>query len=500
MFSTDSIPAELIADLDKFQQRWQDAAEPAVQTQLQSIADQSLIRQLSKAVVGSDFIAKHFIQTPGLLIGLLQNTELNLQQPLSRGAICSWVQKQITNTDNRQDDAALDKALRIARRDFMLRTVWRDLNRLASLQQTTRELSNFADACIAATLNFHYQKLTEKYGVPVSEGDGSEAHTVQPMLVLGMGKLGAFELNVSSDIDLIFAFPETGNTQGGTKSLGNLEFFIRLGQHLIKSLDAVTADGFVFRVDMRLRPYGQSGALVMNYDSLENYYQTQGREWERYAMIKARVVAATSDEVMQSCADVLLSDDKQFSLCTAKSSEKALYSLLQPFTYRKYLDYSAVDALRAMKQLITREVARKGLQADVKLGAGGIREVEFIVQVFQLIRGGRDQRLQERQLLNVLPLLVEDGCLPAGVDEQLATAYTFLRNTEHAIQGWQDKQTQQLPIDANNQLRLAWIMGFDSWSAFLAKLNRYREQVSQQFAAVISDPEEKSEDKDEHFN
>jgi glutamate-ammonia-ligase adenylyltransferase len=295
-----------------------------------------------------------------------------------------------------------------------------------------------------------------------------------------MGKLGACELNVSSDIDLIFTYPESGSTNHEFESrvISNQEFFIKLGQKLIKSLDTVTADGFVFRVDMRLRPHGQSGALVQNFAGLEDYYQTQGRDWERYAMIKARTVAAASSDSVDSIDYI-------------KRERKYLRTMLRPFTYRQYIDFSAIESLREMKGLIARQVQRKGMNLDVKLGEGGIREIEFVVQVFQLIRGGRDARLRKRQVMTLLPILEQEHYLPQGAGAALSEAYEFLRNTEHAIQGYQDRQTQALPTDELGQLRLAWAMGFESWNDFSAVLKRYRDTVNHEFKAVIADPENK---------
>jgi [glutamine synthetase] adenylyltransferase / [glutamine synthetase]-adenylyl-L-tyrosine phosphorylase len=255
------------------------------------------------------------------------------------------------------------------------------------------------------------------------------------------------------------------------KPISNQEFFIKLGQKLIKSLDTVTVDGFVFRVDMRLRPHGQSGALAMSFVGMEDYYQTQGREWERYAMIKARTVAMAGGE-QQTAA------------------RKLLGKMLQPFTYRQYIDFSAIESLREMKGLIARQVQRKGMNLDVKLGEGGIREVEFVVQVFQLIRGGRDAQLRKRKVPVLLPILEQENYLPPGAGAALLEAYIFLRNTEHAIQGYQDKQTQSLPVDPVNQLRLAWAMGFDRWERFFATLSGYRQRVNAEFKAVIAAPEE----------
>lgn len=437
--------------------------------------------QLAFVFAASEFVATSSIAHPSVLIELLASGDLFHALP-DEGYVA--FQAEVANLG---DDKALDVCLRRHRRREMMRIVWRDLTRSANLNatclyQTTGELSLFADTAVQLALDFHYRQLVQAHGIPTGKSSGDP----QVMLVLGMGKLGARELNVSSDIDLIFAYPESGETvidadapnAAKARTLSNQEFFIRLGQRLVKSLDASSVEGFVFRTDMRLRPYGQSGPLVMNFRSLEDYYQTQGREWERYAMIKARPVA------INSVHGEVLSD--------AVSAE--LREILRPFTYRHYIDFSVIESLRSMKELINREVKRKGIATDVKLGRGGIREIEFIVQAFQLIRGGRDERLRERRVLPLLELLTQERCLPEGVGAQLAEAYIFLRNAEHAIQGYQDKQTQALPIDNADKLRLAWVMGFDDWDAFNAQMQVHRDLVRAEFTAVVADPEEQESD------
>lgn len=368
----------------------------------------------------------------------------------------------------------LDKALRDFRNHAMVHIIWRDLHRTASLEDTTGALTSLAEITTQAALDYHYRVLAQKHGQP-EDKQGNP----QPMLVLGMGKLGAGELNLSSDIDLIFAFPNSGHTASSDKALSNQEFFSRLGKKVIQSLDTQTVDGFVFRVDMRLRPYGQSGALVSNFDALEDYYQTQGREWERYAMVKTRVIASSQSPN--------LSDQAQAQY------RRQLMTLLRQFTYRKYVDFSVIDALRGLKQMITQEVKRRRLENDVKLGPGGIREVEFIAQAFQLIRGGRDTQLQDNRLLVILPQLEELNCLPAGTAQGLADAYRFLRNSEHAIQAYRDEQTQKLPSTADGQLQLARAMGFEDWDSYFKQLNQHRDFVSNEFQQVIALPEEKQD-------
>ncbi len=461
--STDAVPAQFHEQIFRYGERLHERTTPEQRARLQGCLTKShdLQRQLLRAFAGSEFVARTCTSDPTLLLSLLDSGEFERLYTASGYAAelsaqvdaCSYVQ-------------ALDRVLRRYRNRAMVRIVWRDFNRLAPLEETLASMSALADTCVQQALGFHYRELAARWGQPV----GDESGLPQPLLVLGMGKLGAGELNVSSDIDLIFAYPESGETQGGGsgKSLSNQEFFVRLGQRLIKSLDAPTAEGFVFRVDMRLRPYGQSGALASSFSALENYYLTQGREWERYAMIKARVSAC--------------------SVPVGAAYAEELMAMLRPFTYRKYIDYSVIDALRSMKALINREVQRKGMSDDVKLGYGGIREVEFIVQVFQLIRGGRDPRLRERQLLTLLPLLEAEHYLPAGRARELAAAYRFLRNTEHAIQGYQDRQTQSLPVDRQDRSRLAWVMGYGDWEQFAAALKQHRDLVNSEFQAVVAMP------------
>lgn len=382
----------------------------------------------------------------------------------------------------------LFKALRIFRRRTQIHIIWRDLLRLAKTMDTTRMLSDMADVCITQGLNHVHAMLAEKHGQPIGKNSKKE----QRLLVLGMGKLGAHELNLSSDIDLIFAYPESGMTSGneqGRRELTNQEFFIKVGQKLIQALDNTTIDGFVFRTDMRLRPYGESGPLVMNFASIEEYFQDQGRDWERYAMVKARII--TSEGATATHAE-------------SNASGQELLSILRPFTYRQYVDYSAFESLRSMKSMINTEVRRRGLQANVKLGSGGIREIEFVVQAFQLIRGGQEKELQTRELLIVLGILEGEGYLPAEACVELRTAYLFLRDAEHVIQALNDEQTQLLPSaeyqqSSQAQIRMAFAMGFKDWPDFLIALNQQREKVSHHFAQIVaptkgaSDTEEKIE-------
>lgn len=413
--------------------------------------------QFARVTAASEFVIEQSVRDPLMLLSLVQSGELD--RPFAPGELCAQI---AAAADAAQTEDELGRALRRQRARHQVRIIWRDLTRQADLVQTCRDLSDMADASIDQAYQWLYSRHCQQFGTPTGRRSGLP----QQMVILGMGKLGAVELNLSSDIDLIFAYPEGGETVGVKRALDNQEFFIRLGQRLIKALDPMTVDGFVFRVDMRLRPYGSSGALVLSFNALEQYYQDQGRDWERYAMIKARVVAG--DQVAGA----------------------QLLDMLRPFVYRRYLDFSAIEALRTMKQLIQQEVRRKGMADNIKLGSGGIREVEFIAQAFQLIHGGRDLSLQQRPLLKVLSTLEGQAYLPPAVISELREGYEFLRYTEHAIQAIADRQTQMLPDGAQDQARIAFMLGFADWDAFHEKLMFWRGRVAWHFAQVIADPDE----------
>ena len=413
--------------------------------------------ELEQVLVGSDFATEQLQRHPELLVELLPDIDLSYETgELSKRVL------QVVEAVETED--VLMTALRRLRRREMLRIIWRDLNRLADLKETTRDLSDLADACCNQALKWLHQDLKKEFGTPVDQ-EGNE----QFLAVIAMGKHGAQELNLSSDIDLMFTFAEHGDTVGGRRTLANTEFFNRLGKRLIKVLDTQTAEGFVFRVDMRLRPFGASGPLVASFGAMEHYYQNQGRDWERYALIKARIVAGDIEAGNQ------------------------LLTSLRPFIYRRYIDYSAFESLRDMKAMIARENRIKGRENNIKLGAGGIREVEFIAQAFQLIRGGRDKALQQRELLNILPLLPDAVGMPSQVVTELTHAYVLLRNVEHAIQALEDKQTQELPSSDISRARIAWSVGRCSWAELELQLTSARADVSRHFADVVA-PVESADD------
>ncbi|WP_312968837.1 bifunctional [glutamate--ammonia ligase]-adenylyl-L-tyrosine phosphorylase/[glutamate--ammonia-ligase] adenylyltransferase [Acinetobacter gerneri] len=354
------------------------------------------------------------------------------------------------------DESMWMRLLRILRARLMFRWIWQDANQLTDVITLTRELSDFADACICAAKDFARIPLIVKHGEPIGYSGN-----LQDLIVIAMGKLGAQELNLSSDIDLIFAFDEQGETNG-RKCIDVQQFCILWGQKIIYLLEHITADGFVFRVDMRLRPWGDGSPLAISHIAFEKYLSQHGREWERYAWIKARVVSG---------------DERG----------EELLEMTRPFVFRKYVDYTAFEAMREMKAMIEREVARRNIADDIKLGAGGIREVEFIVQVFQLIYGGSKLELQDRQCLISLKHLGEVGLLDQQAVEDLEDAYLFLRRVEHAIQALNDQQTQSLPTEDDLRQRIVDTLGFDSWQNFLDVLNEKRTKVTFQFEHLIKE-------------
>lgn len=356
---------------------------------------------------------------------------------------------------NSEDD--LHRALRQFRNAQMANLARRDLLNQQSIETSIIAMSDLADALILAARDWLYHHLSQRYGTPAGP------HGPQSLLILGMGKLGGRELNFSSDIDLIFCYPTKGMTEGGRKQMENQQFFNKLAQKLIAALNTVTVDGQVFRVDMRLRPFGDSGPLVTHFAALEDYYQEQGRSWERFAMVKARVLGAESPYLAE------------------------LKNILRPFTFRRYLDFTTIDALRHMKGLITREIRRRGLTDNIKLGPGGIREVEFFAQSFQLIHGGREPALQQRGLHETLTALADLDIVEAGTIHTLYDHYQFLRKVEHTLQQFDDAQTQTLPDDEHQQAVLCQVMEFADYEAFYAELSQRMEEVHAQFNDLVEE-------------
>ena len=403
----------------------------------------------------SDFISHSCISDPALLPDLLESG--NLDRSYSPDRYRSVIADRVGCC---ADEETLHRKLRQTRRREMVRIAWRDLAGFADLDETMSDLSALAEQAISLALDHHCRWLSQKFGKPCAV-HGEPAS----MVVLGLGKLGGCELNYSSDVDLIFAYDHPGHTvpEPGQDSMDNQVYFIKLGQKIISALARVTADGFVFRTDMRLRPNGANGPLVLSCPALEHYYQTHGRDWERYALIKARQVAGENN------------------------AGREILGILKPFVYRKYLDFGAFDSIREMKSMIERELEQADSERNIKLGRGGIREVEFLIQSHQLIRGGRESLLQTPSLYTAMDSLQKLGVIDKQARSGLTAAYRFLRNTEHRLQMVQDRQTQMLPQSQDDRTRLAWSMGFDSWDHYIEQLDAYRNLVHNQFRMILDE-------------
>ena len=403
--------------------------------------------------LGSDWAVAWLSRNPEQATRLLDDAEH--QRAPTRQALAADLDAALAEVDcsDAAPDGPFGRALRDVRNRRMTGILLRDLSGVAGLEDTVRALSDLADVIIEASLARLQPVAEREWGVPPPI-----AGERQRLVVLAMGKLGARELNLSSDIDLIFAHRAPGVVAGG--EITAQEFFVRLGRRLIALLDTRTSRGFVFRVDMRLRPYGEAGPLVQHVDAMLDYYREQGRDWERYAMVKARVVSGEA------------------------ATRERLEAGLRPFVYRRYLDFGAFEALRKMKALIVAEVRRRKAEDDVKLGAGGIREVEFVAQVFQLVHGGHDPALRKRALLDVLPCIEQAGLLDTSDVQALAEAYRFLRDVEHRLQARTDAQTQRLPAAEVDRVRLAATFGL-SLPVFEETLARHRAGVRRIFDASV---------------
>ncbi|OBW91584.1 glutamine-synthetase adenylyltransferase [Gallibacterium genomosp. 3] len=434
------------------------------------------LKQIAIAIYFSDFVADTLHKYPNLF-------QQWLASPPQFSDCDNYQQRLREKLAGIIDETQLYQILRHFRHHEMAKLSFCQSLNLASVEQIFRQLSALAEAIIVVTKDWLYEKLCAELGTPMnSEGEA------QKLIILGMGKLGGRELNFSSDIDLIFTYPDHGETVGARRSIDNGQFFVRLGQRFIKALEQQTIDGFVYRVDMRLRPFGDAGALALSFASMEDYYQEQGRDWERYAMIKARIMGEDSNDI----------------------NHRYLNQLLRPFVYRRYIDFSAIQSLRDMKQKINAEVRRRGLVDNIKLGAGGIREIEFIVQVFQLIRGGREKSLQQRELLAILPKLVELDLLKQLEANHLSQAYLFLRRVENVLQAINDQQTQLLPTNEQDKQRLVeacraftyfnqqgQVVTLEypiyDWQSFYQILTQHQHNVREVFHHLIGSEDEKDE-------
>ncbi len=421
---------------------------------LKKLTQQRFFDQLPRILDYSDFIKRTLTSYPKQILELIESKDL--EQIYTDDYLFTKVQQ---STQRLADQTEFEQRLRQIRHVEMSRIVLREFAGVADIEESMRDLSLLADALLSISTERHLANLKERYGQPIGETNGQEAGFV----VFAMGKLGGNELNFSSDIDLIFAYSDSGQTNGN-RSISNNEFFMKLGQALINSLNHPTTEGIVYRVDMRLRPNGQSGPLAMSFAAMENYYQIHGREWERYAWIKARVVAG----------DQLLGEH--------------FLRQLRPFIYRKYLDYQVYESLEEMKAMINKEILQQGMQQNIKLGRGGIREIEFIAQSHQLVRGGREAELRTRSLKQALSSLAKGHKIETEISNQLYRAYLFLRTVEHRLQIKNDQQTHLLPDDLDQRRNIATTMSL-SLEDFEQKLNHHRDFVHAEFVKLHSNSE-----------
>lgn len=407
--------------------------------------DAGVAERIRRTLLASDFAFETWRNQPQLLS----------PQGLERLRAGSDAASRIDTVRMDADEAAYMQALRRFRHAEALRLVFRDVNGLDELPEILSATSILYEVLLGSALEWSERTFASRYGRARDE-DG----VLQQLVVIGFGKLGGSELNFSSDIDLVLAYPQGGESDGA-RALDNSEYFIRLGRQLVRLLHEPTTDGLCARVDLRLRPFGNAGRLALPFSAMEQYYQREGRDWERYAWIKARTVAGD------------------------RHAGKQLQEMLRPFVYRKYLDYTAFAGLREMKALIDAEVARKDLADNLKLGPGGIREIEFIVQLVQLIRGGREPSLRVRGLLPALTACEARGHIPAVRARALRDAYVFLRRLENRVQMMRDAQTHDLPEDALTRERLALALDYPAWDALAEALAKHREIVATEFAAVL---------------
>ncbi|MCB1865495.1 MAG: bifunctional [glutamate--ammonia ligase]-adenylyl-L-tyrosine phosphorylase/[glutamate--ammonia-ligase] adenylyltransferase [Chromatiales bacterium] len=406
----------------------------------------------ARVFAASDFARRTAERWPEMLDGLRASGALDA--PRAPGTIAAEVAHACVEAG---DEEQLGRALRLARQREMLRICWRDIGGLAELDEILTDLSNLADACVQTALAHHRRLAAAQWGEPFDDRGAAV-----DLIAIGMGKLGGGELNFSSDIDLIFAYRADGETCGGRRSTSNHEYFTRIARAVTVTLESPRAEGFVFRVDTRLRPFGLSGPLAVSFAALEEYLHGQARMWERYAWIKARAIGARA------------------------SDQALLDAIVRPFVFRRYLDFSAIEAIRDMKRMIEDEYRDRRIDDNVKLGRGGIREIEFIGQVFQLIRGGREPTLQARPIRAVLRRLARLGLLDEAVADRLDTAYCLLRHVENRLQQVDDQQVHVLPADDTTRARIATALDHPDWTALLAALDAARAAVHREFAAVFS--------------
>jgi glutamate-ammonia-ligase adenylyltransferase len=414
--------------------------------------DAGVDEHLQRVLLASDFAYACFLRDPVLLGPEFLQLMSDPRHADARAGVLGDI----------RDEAALRRELRRFRQREALRLIWRDVNGADTIETTLTGASVLAESCIEAALRGAEHQVAARYGV-VRDANGR----LQRMVVLALGKLGGGELNFSSDIDVVFAFAEHGDScsddKRSARALDAGAYYVRVGQALVSLLADRDADGYVYRVDLRLRPFGNAGRLALSFVAMEHYFQREGRDWERYAWIKARPVAGD------------------------RNAGARLLDTLRPFVFRRYLDYTAFAGLREMKALIDAEVARKDLADHLKLGPGGIREIEFIVQLVQLIRGGREPTLRARGLLPALAACEQLGFIPTSRAQRLRGAYRFLRKLENRVQMFADQQTHEIPADEDVRRRIALALGFPDWLRLGVELGVHRTAVADEFAALMAE-------------
>ena len=434
------------------------------------LVDQTFSRQLLTILGASAFLSGILCRRPSFFAGLFQKGQI--RETKTEAQMCTELRQRIADE---ADTAGLKKGLRIFKAQEMLRIGARDLCGLAELEEVTEELSSLAAATLQRAFEVCSLQLQAEYGVPLLDSeDGTPAEEAE-FTVLGMGKFGGCELNFSSDVDLIYFYSsERGQTTGvadpirGQRNRISLhQYFVKLSEMISKAIGQVTEDGFVFRVDLRLRPEGNSGEMANSLAAGETYYESWGQSWERSAMLKARPVAGS------------------------KALGEELLQRLEPFIYRRHLDYAMIDDIKIMKQKIDRSLTReKEGELNLKLGYGGIREIEFFIQALQLINAGKNPHLRERNSLLALKLLCDEGLVTAEEKDNLSAAYRFLRTAEHRIQVVNEQQTHNLPTRPEELLALARRCGFAHTDAFMAALHLHRGHVTAIFRDLFYTSEE----------
>lgn len=453
------LPEELLSDGRNFYERLKQRAAPEDMEVFDSRSDLLYVMSMS------EFVSRTLTQYPKECAALIRAGALD--NPYFSIDPSEVVNERIVAG---LPDPELKKRLRVIRRTRMVVIAWRDLTGRSDIEEVFVSLSNLAECIVDRTVQVVRETLKPMFGDAMAK-DGTQ----MPLLILGMGKLGGGELNFSSDIDLLACYPYDEDTVGGQRAISHQEYFTKVMQRISNLLSEVTSDSFCYRIDLRLRPFGDAGPLVSSFDALSVYYETQGRTWERYALVKAK----------------LIGDYHKWG-----TFGDELIELLRPFVYRRYLDYGAIESLRKLKHMIESEVRRRNLGDNFKLGSGGIREVEFIAQMFELMRGGRIPELAERSLRKTLSIIARLQLLDESTCQDLDNCYIYLRRLENIVQMLADKQTQTLPVSEKDQMRLAIGMNKGSYQELLEELEHVRERVHKQFVSVMRDSDDEQEEHD----